>query len=167
MKKYEGIWRNRWKIRRTLPMYEPWDLEKFRARRLIYGPGEGGGGFAIFRFRSIPEKTWNMSNVKKMKEYVENIDIFDLALPYRLWNLEKSWALLPAHRLWKISFEIDRSAKLERHERRSLFFISAKKFYRLNKFKSSLDSFQVTKLTWGKSLEFLKKCSDKFTKLIN
>jgi len=34
MNKYEGI---------TLPIYVPWDLEKFRAQSLIYGQVRGGG----------------------------------------------------------------------------------------------------------------------------
>ena len=40
-----------------------------------------------------------------MKEYVENmkkyVDILDLALPYRLWDLEKFQALSPC-RLWNL-----------------------------------------------------------------
>ena len=61
-RKYEGTWRKyvgiMWKIRRTLSMYGPWDLEKFRARPLIYGLGRGG---AISRKRYLRENTWNMS----------------------------------------------------------------------------------------------------------
>ena len=54
MKKYVGnikIW--------TLPAYEPWDLEKFRAKPLISGRGWGSGGeewFAISRFKSTPQQ---------------------------------------------------------------------------------------------------------------
>ena len=38
----------------------PWDLEKFRARPLIYGPGggaeKGGGGLSQFSDLRVPQK---------------------------------------------------------------------------------------------------------------
>jgi len=47
MKKYEGNMKKyvgNMKIR-TLPIYGPWDLEKFRAQPLISGRGGGGPPF--------------------------------------------------------------------------------------------------------------------------
>ena len=44
MKECEEIWRKYEGNRKiTLSIYEPWDLQKFWARPLIYGPGKGGG----------------------------------------------------------------------------------------------------------------------------
>ena len=49
MKKYDGIMKDigrNMKIR-TLPIYGPWDLEKFRAHPLISGGGDGSQGLGI------------------------------------------------------------------------------------------------------------------------
>ena len=50
---------------RTLPICGPWDLEKFRARPLIYGSGGGRGG-SQFPDSGVPQRK-DMKHVKTGK----------------------------------------------------------------------------------------------------
>ena len=59
MKKYEEIC-GKYEIR-ILPIYGPWDLEKFRAHRLI--SGRGGGGDSQFPGLGVPHRK-DMKHVK-------------------------------------------------------------------------------------------------------
>ena len=69
MKEYEEVWSNMKKYEeicgkyeiRILPIYGPWDLEKFRAHRLI--SGRGGGGDSQFPGLGVPHRK-DMKHVK-------------------------------------------------------------------------------------------------------
>jgi len=62
MKKYLGIMKMR-----TLPIYGPLDLEKFRAHPLILG---GGAWFAISSFRDTPEKRHGTCQNVEEKKFI-------------------------------------------------------------------------------------------------
>ena len=83
--------------RRTLPVYGPWDLEQFRARLLIYGPGGGGGG-PQFPGLGMPRRK-DMKHVNG-KKYVENMNKYVGSMREYLQNMKeyvenmKKWALI-------------------------------------------------------------------------
>ena len=119
-RKYEEIWRNyagymkkyqgnmkkyvgNMKIR-TLPIYGPWDLEKFRA--FFRGGGEGGW-FAIYRFRGTPEKRHETCQYHIIGTILHPV-LTDLIFPWTIFSCSHNMAD-KGIRTWRNISEIRKS----------------------------------------------------------